>query len=76
MAVVTLDKPGKAIMKVEARYDFAGNDAKQEMSFEKGDYISVYGKSKLEGWWVGRLQGDKKVLLFPFNYVKFVKKIA
>ncbi len=59
---------------MQARYDFTGNASKQEMSFEKGDYISVYGKSKLEGWWVGRAQGSKETLLFPFNYVKFVKK--
>ena len=73
-AVVTLENPGKPIMKVEARYEFAGDLDKSEMSFEKGDYISVYGKSKLDGWWVGRAQGEKQTLYFPFNYVKFVKK--
>ena len=72
--VVDLANPGQPLMKVEARYDFEGNAAKDEMSFMKGDYITVYGKSKMDGWWVGRVQGEKKTLYFPYNYCKFVKK--
>ncbi len=46
------------------------------MSFEKGDYITVYGKSHMEGWWVGRVQGSKETAYLPFNYVKLVKKFV
>lgn len=76
VAVVDLTHVGPPLMKVEAKYDFNGNAAKQEMSFQKGDYITVYGQSSVEGWWVGRLQGDKTTALFPYNYVKLVKKFA
>jgi hypothetical protein len=61
---------------LQARFDFKGDAGKKEMSFEKGDYITVYGKSHMEGWWVGRLQGSKETLYLPFNYVKLVKKFV
>lgn len=61
---------------VAHRYDFEGNAAKHEVSFQKGDFITVYGKGPCEGWWVGRVQGEKTAGLCPANYVKLVKKFA
>lgn len=50
----------RSLLFVSPSYDFEGNASKDELSFQKGDFITVYGKASSEGWWVGRLQGEKK----------------
>lgn len=34
------------------RFDFKGNPDKDELTFEKGDFLTVFGKATAEGWWV------------------------
>lgn len=34
------------------RFDFQGDAAKDELTFEKGDFITVFGKAGSDGWWV------------------------
>ncbi|VEN58936.1 unnamed protein product [Callosobruchus maculatus] len=56
----------KALM-VKALYSYKriNND---ELTFKKGDIITVSQKGNLDGWWEGILNGEKG--WFPSNYVK------
>ena len=51
---------------VIARASFEGDDP-EDLSFEKGDILTVLKVSK-SGWWKGKLRG--RVGLFPATYVK------
>ena len=52
---------------VRALYDFSGGQA-DELSFSKGDIITVFGKQ--EEWYSGELNG--RTGIFPSNYVENV----
>jgi len=50
----------------EALFDFVGQDL-DELSFHKGDTLVITGE--LNGWYLGKIQGQQQVGIFPSNYV-------
>ena len=51
-------------MKCRATHQFSAR-SQDELSFEKGDLITVFEKND-DGWWKGELRGN--IGLFPGNF--------
>lgn len=51
-------------------YDFDGQDA-DELTFKSGQKLIITGE--LNGWYLGRLDNDTRVGIFPSNYVSLDK---
>lgn len=52
-----------------ALYDFDGQDS-DELSFRAGEILTITGE--MNGWYLGKRQGDDKVGIFPANYVELM----
>lgn len=64
--IITLMSSSRSVCQVIAIYDYSAAN-QEEMSFTKGQLISVLDKSDPD-WWKGELNGITG--LFPTNYVQ------
>jgi hypothetical protein len=58
--------------KCQALFDFEGQDA-DELTFRQGATLIITGE--LNGWYLGRIDGQQKVGIFPSNYVSLDKAL-